>query len=181
METNFPCNSTCYNFRNCRQEKVNTPDLNVKICCNKDQEITNTIIHKQCRWDLFMIWINWLYWTKHSTMLYLNGFCYFIVSFVFFWPLEFIKRSWCLSNICIICIGVLYSRSIRAFYINHKFGINSSRKNVNNICVIEIRYIYQMKYKNQKDFPFLSVLLKLEYNTQERYFSCSAFANSKDT
>ena len=130
---------------------------------------------QKCQLDFLRIWINWLYWTKYIFTFYLHGFCYFTVSF------EFIKRSWCLSNICIICIGVLYSRSIRAFYINHKFGINSSRKNVNNICVIEIRYIYQMKYKNQKDFPFLSVLLKLEYNTQERYFSCSAFANSKDT
>ena len=29
-------------------------------------------------------------------------------------------------------------------------------------------------------FPFLSVLLKLEYNTQERYFSGSASSNSKE-
>ena len=34
---------------------------------------------------------------------------------------------------------------------------------------------------NQKVFPFLSVLLKLEYNTQERYFSDSAFSNFKET
>ena len=34
---------------------------------------------------------------------------------------------------------------------------------------------------NQKVFPFLSVLLKLEYNTQEWYFSDSAFSNSKET
>ena len=30
-------------------------------------------------------------------MLYLHGFCYF----------EFIKRSWCFSNICIICIAAI--------------------------------------------------------------------------
>ena len=30
-------------------------------------------------------------------------------------------------------------------------------------------------------FPFLSVLLKLECNTQERYFSGSASSNSKKT
>ena len=34
---------------------------------------------------------------------------------------------------------------------------------------------------NQKTFPFLSVLLKREYNTQERYFSSSASSNSKET
>ena len=33
---------------------------------------------------------------------------------------------------------------------------------------------------NQKVFPFLSVLLKLEYNTQS-YLSDSAFSNSKET
>ena len=32
---------------------------------------------------------------------------------------------------------------------------------------------------NQKVFPFLSVLLKLEYNIQEPYISDSAFSNSK--
>ena len=35
--------------------------------------------------------------------------------------------------------------------------------------------------ENQKTFPFLSVLLNLEYNTQERYFSDSAFYDSKET
>ena len=54
-KTNFPCDTTFYNFRNGRQEKVNTPDLNVKICCNKDQKITNTVINKQCRLDFFRI------------------------------------------------------------------------------------------------------------------------------
>ena len=34
---------------------------------------------------------------------------------------------------------------------------------------------------NQKVFPFLSVLLKLEYNTQDHNFSDSAFCNSKET
>ena len=34
---------------------------------------------------------------------------------------------------------------------------------------------------NQKAFPFLSVFLKFEYNTQERYFSDSVFSNSKET
>ena len=34
---------------------------------------------------------------------------------------------------------------------------------------------------NQKVFPFLSVLLKLEYNTQDHNFSDSAFSNSKET
>ena len=33
---------------------------------------------------------------------------------------------------------------------------------------------------NQKVFPFLSVLLKLGYNTQERYFPDSAFSNFKE-
>ena len=32
---------------------------------------------------------------------------------------------------------------------------------------------------NQKVFAFLSVLLKLEYNTQEPYISDSPFSNSK--
>ena len=36
-------------------KKMNTPALNVKICCNKDQEITNTVINKQCRLDFFRI------------------------------------------------------------------------------------------------------------------------------
>ena len=31
------------------------------------------------------------------------------------------------------------------FLTNHKFGINSSRKNVNNFCATEIRYFYQRK------------------------------------
>ena len=34
---------------------------------------------------------------------------------------------------------------------------------------------------NQKVFPFLSAPLKFEYNTQERYFSNSAFSNFKET
>ena len=34
---------------------------------------------------------------------------------------------------------------------------------------------------NQKNFPFLSVLLKREYDTQERYFSNGAFSNSKES
>ena len=34
---------------------------------------------------------------------------------------------------------------------------------------------------NQKGFPFLSILLKLEYNIQKRYFSGSASSNSKET
>ena len=52
-KTNFPCDATFNNFRNGRQEKVNTPDLNVKICCNRDQKkkITNTVINKQCWLD----------------------------------------------------------------------------------------------------------------------------------
>ena len=41
-------------------------------------------------------------------------------------------------SVCIICIEALYSWSIRGFLINHKFVINSSRKNVNNFCVTEI-------------------------------------------
>ena len=30
----------------------------------------------------------------------------------------------------------------------------SSRKNVNNFCITEIRYVYQRKYKKSKSFPF---------------------------
>ena len=33
------------------QEKLNMPDLNMKIGCNMDQKITNTVINKQCRLD----------------------------------------------------------------------------------------------------------------------------------
>ena len=77
---------------------------------------------------------------------------------------------------CIICIRALYSWSIMGFKINHKFGINSSRKNVNNFYVTEIRYVCTV---NQNVFPFLSVLLNLGYNIQEHYVSYSAFSNSK--
>ena len=133
---------------------MNTPNLNVKICCNKDQKITNTIMNKQCRLDFFRIWINWLYWTKYFIMLYLLGLCYFAVSFVIFQRHKFIKSSWCLRNICIICIGAFYSWSIREFLINRKFGINSCRKNVNNFWVTDIRYVYQRKYSKSKKFSF---------------------------
>ena len=34
---------------------------------------------------------------------------------------------------------------------------------------------------NQKVFPFSSVLLKLEFNTQDAHFYDSAFYNSKET
>ena len=68
----------------------------------------------------------------------------------------------------------------QGFYINHKFGINSSKKNVNNFYVTEIRYVYQRKYSKSKCFSSVSILLKPEYNIQGRYFSDSAFSNSKE-
>ena len=85
-------------------------------------------------------------------ILYLNGFCYSAVSLAIFWRSEFIKTSWCLSNICIICIGALYSWTIRGFWTGHMFVINSSIKNVNNFCVTEIRYVFQRKYSKSKVF-----------------------------
>ena len=97
-------------------EKLNTPDLNAKICFNKDQKIKNTVINKQRRLDFFRIWtIGYIEPNILIIMLYLHGFCYFAVNFAIFWRPEFIKRSWCHSNICIICIGALYSWSIRGF------------------------------------------------------------------
>ena len=143
-KTNFPCDATFYNFRNGRQEKVNTPDLNVKICCNRDQKKNNKHSNKQTMLiRFFRTWINWLHWTKYIVMLYLHGFCYFAVSF------QFTERSWCLSN---IYIEALYSWSTRGFLINPKFGINSSRKHVKNFCVTEIRYVYQRKYSKSESF-----------------------------
>lgn len=45
---------------------------------------------------------------------------------------------------------------------------------------MEIRYVYQRKYSKSKGFPFLSILLKREYNTQENYFMDSPSSNSKE-
>ena len=42
-------------------------------------------------------------------------------------------------------------------------------------------FIEENAVVNEKVFPFLFVLFKLEYNTQERDFSGSAFSNSKET
>ena len=107
-KTNIPCDATSYSFRNGREKKINTPDLNVKSAVIKIKKITNTVINKQCRLDFLRIWVNRRYWTRYVIMLYLPGFCYFAVSFAILWRPEFIKRSWCLSNICIICIFFIY-------------------------------------------------------------------------
>ena len=37
------------------RKSESTPKLNVEICCNKDQKITNTVINKQFRLDFFKI------------------------------------------------------------------------------------------------------------------------------
>ena len=56
-KTNLPSDVNSCNFRNSRQENVNTPDLKVKICGNKDQKITNAVINKQCRLDFFRFFL----------------------------------------------------------------------------------------------------------------------------
>ena len=127
----------------------------------------------------FRIWITWLYWTEYIIMLYLHEFYYSAVSFAIFWGLNLFKQVG--VSVYIICIRALYSWSIRGFSINHKFVINSSRKNVNNFCVTEINMSIKGSTVNQKVFPFSSVLLKLECNTQDPHFYDSAFYNSKET
>ena len=56
-KTNLPSDAISCNFRNSRQENVNTPDLKVKICGNKDHKITNAVINKQCRLDFFRFFL----------------------------------------------------------------------------------------------------------------------------
>ena len=105
-----------FSFQEWQAKNGILPDLSVKISSNNDEKITNTVIKsRQCLLDFCRICITWLYWTKYFMMLCLHRFCYFAVSFAIFWRLEFIKRSWCLINISIICIGVLYFWSIRGF------------------------------------------------------------------
>ena len=55
----------------CRQEKVNTPDLNVEISCNKHKKITNTVINRQYWLDFFRIWFSWL--NILSCSVYMNS------------------------------------------------------------------------------------------------------------
>ena len=52
---------------------------------------------------------------------------------------------------------------------------------MSTISVLKLDNSIKGSAVNQKVFPFLSVLLKLEYDTQERYFSDSTFSNSKET
>ena len=47
-KTNIPCDATSYSFRNGREKKVNTPDLNVKSAVIKIKKITNTF-KKSCK------------------------------------------------------------------------------------------------------------------------------------
>ena len=151
----------------------------MKICCNMDQKITNTIINKQCRSDF--LGFESLGYIEPNTLLcsiYMNSTILLSVL-PFSDGLNLFKQVG--VSVYIICIRALYSWSIRGFSINHKFAINSSRKNVNNFCVTEINMSIKGSTVNQKVFPFSSVLLKLKCNTQDAHFYDSAFYNSKET
>ena len=128
------------------------PDFSMKICCNMDQKITNTIINKQCRSDF--LGFESLGYIEPNTLLcsiYMNSTILLSVL-PFSDGLNLFKQVG--VSVYIICIRALYSWSIRGFSINHKFVINSSRKNVNNFCVTEYKYVYQRKYSKSKGFSF---------------------------
>ena len=128
------------------------PDFSMKICCNMDQKITNTIINKQCRSDF--LGFESLGYIEPNTLLcsiYMNSTILLSVL-PFSDGLNLFKQVG--VSVYIICIRALYSWSIRGFSINHKFVIISSRKNVNNFCVTENKYVYQRKYSKSKGFSF---------------------------
>ena len=104
-------------------------DLNMKIWCSNDKK-NNKHSNKQteCLLDYLRIWIMWLCWTKYFIMLCLHGVLLFWYQFCHFLTDSIYLKSWCLSNICILCIGALHSRSIRGICINHSVGINSPER-----------------------------------------------------
>ena len=97
-------------------KKMNMLDWNIKICCNKDQKITNTVINKQC-------WLD--FWG--FSMLYLNRFWYFAVSFAIFWRPGLSKQPG-VSVISVLFVLERFTADLLvAFKFFNKFGINSSK------------------------------------------------------
>ena len=65
---------------------MNTPDLNVKICCNDDQKITNIMINKHCRLDFFRFFYALFTWILLSVSPFssdLNLLKQVVVSVIF--------------------------------------------------------------------------------------------------
>ena len=75
----------------------------------------------------------------------------------------------------------LYDRDLRHERIKLTVSLESTvPERVSTISVSRKLDVSIEEYAvNKKVFSFLSVLLKLEYNTRERYFSGSASSNSK--
>ena len=156
------------------------PDLNVKICCNNDQKNSKHCNKKKQTISLrFFRILNHLAILNQILYYAILRFCYFAVSFAFFWRPEFIKRSWCLSNICIICIRALHSSSIRSFKLTTRLELTDPER----MSTISMSRKLDMSFKGNtvnRKVLFISALLKLGYQ-QECYFPDSAISNSKET
>ena len=154
----------------------------MKICCNMDQKITNTVINKQCRLDFLgfesMAILNRIHYHALFTwiLLFCCQFCYFLTAWIYLNKLV----SWHV----LFVLGCFSHDLSGAFKLTTNVNFQKSAV-PERMPKISVSQKLNMSIKgstvNQKVFPFLFVLLKLEYNTQDPYFYDSAFSNSKET
>ena len=107
-------------------------------------------------------------------MLYLHGFCYFLSVLPFSDGLNVLKEVG-VSNLPLLVLDHFTPDPSRVFQLTTKLG--STTISVS----LKVDTSIKRSTVTQKVFPFLFVLLKLEFNTQERYFSSGALSISKET
>ena len=87
-------------------------------------------------------------------------------------------------GVSVILVLFVFERFTPVLSVVFKLSTNLESTVPERMSIISMLSKLDMSIKestvNRKVFPFLSVLLKLEYNTQERYFSDKAFSNSKE-